>query len=154
MTEFETEVMDLNNFEMPIYSIDREENDGIPQLALTLADKIKKAEGMIISFAEHNSSYTVAFKNVLDWMSRSKIKPWQDKKMLLLSTSPGGRGGKSVLTTATTSFPHFGANVIASFSLPSYHKNFSEAEGIVDASLKQSFDEAIQAFSQALKKET
>ena len=34
------EVLDLNDFEMPIYSIDREKKDGLPQLAHDFYDKI------------------------------------------------------------------------------------------------------------------
>ena len=47
-------VLDLNDFEMPIYSSDRENSDGIPELAKTFVDHIKTADGIIISFAEHN----------------------------------------------------------------------------------------------------
>ena len=57
-------VLDLNDFEMPIYSIDREKKDGIPELAYRFKDSLKKADGIIISFAEHNGAYTVAFKNI------------------------------------------------------------------------------------------
>ena len=65
----EVELLDLNDFEMPIFSIDREKQAGIPDLALNFAQKIDASDLLIISLAEHNSSYTVAFKNIFNWIS-------------------------------------------------------------------------------------
>lgn len=86
-------VLDLNNFEMPIYSIDRENRDGIHPLAYEFKKIIKKHDALIISLAEHNGSYSAAFKNIFDWISRINNESlWYDKPILLLSTSPGARG--------------------------------------------------------------
>ena len=63
-------IIDLNDFEMPIYSIDYENDKGIPEKAFKFKEIIKSADGIIISFAEHNSVYTAAFKNIFDWISR------------------------------------------------------------------------------------
>ena len=64
------EFIRLNDFEMPIFSIDRERKQGIPAETHRFKALIRKADGILISFAEHNDSYTVAFKNILDWSSR------------------------------------------------------------------------------------
>jgi NAD(P)H-dependent FMN reductase len=143
----EVTILDLNDFEMPIYSIDREKESGIPYLAVQFKDHIKKADGLIISFAEHNGAYSVAFKNVMDWMSRLEGSVWENKPMLLLATSPGGRGGQSVLTLAANSFKHMNKSSLFSFSLPSFHNNFSEAEGIVDEALSNELTEKLTLFS-------
>ena len=58
-------IIDLNDFEMPIYSIDYENDKGIPEKAFKFKEIIKSADGIIISFAEHNSVYTAAFKNLM-----------------------------------------------------------------------------------------
>ena len=71
--------------------------------------------------------------------------------MLLLATSPGGRGGATVLAAAGATFPHMGGNIAASFSLPSFYDNFSADEGVTDADLKAGLAEAIAAFGQSLK---
>ena len=68
----EVELLDLNDYEMPIFSVDREKHDGIPTLALRFAEKIDASDLLIISFAEYNSTYTTAFKNIFDWISRIK----------------------------------------------------------------------------------
>ena len=59
-------VLDLNDFEMPIYSIDYENDNGIPKKAFKFKEKLKSANGIVISFAEHNGVYTAAFKNIVN----------------------------------------------------------------------------------------
>ena len=146
MDNAEVEILDLNDYEMPIYSIDREKENGIPELAKMFKDKIKSADGIIISFAEHNGAYTVAFKNIMDWVSRMEGSIWENKPMLLLSTSPGGRGGKSVLNIASTSFKFMNKAEQFSFSLPSFHQNFSDEQGILEPELRKDFNENLKKF--------
>ena len=143
----EITILDLNDFEMPIYSIDREKESGIPDLAVQFKNHINTSEGIVISFAEHNGAYTTAFKNIMDWMSRLEGSIWENKPMLLLATSPGGRGGKSVLTLAANSFKFMNSNSLISFSLPSFHKNFSEEQGIIDETLSDEFHKQLNQFS-------
>ena len=91
----------LNDFEMPIYSIDRENETGIPGLAHDFKSKIKTADGIVISLAEHNGSYTASFKNITDWVSRIEKGTWAGKPVFLLATSPGQRGGAGSVGVAT-----------------------------------------------------
>ncbi|MDH4309960.1 MAG: NAD(P)H-dependent oxidoreductase, partial [Acidimicrobiia bacterium] len=46
------ETIDLNDFEMPIYSSDRENDTGIPEAAQSFFAKIGSADALLISFAE------------------------------------------------------------------------------------------------------
>ena len=120
------EILDLNDYELPIYSTDKEQKDGIPQLAHDFYNKLGTADLIIISFAEHNGAYSAAFKNIFDWISRINGKTFQEKPMLLLATSPGIRGGSSVLEIANKRFPFQGGIVKGSFSLPSFNDNFDD----------------------------
>jgi chromate reductase len=52
--------------------------------------------------------------------------------MLLMATSPCGRGGATVLATAEATFPRMGADFRATFSLPKFFDNFQAGEGISD----------------------
>lgn len=124
-------VVDLNDFEMPIYSSDRETESGIPEQAQRFFNIIGEADVIVVSFAEHNGSYTAAYKNIFDWASRINQKVYQNKKMVLLSTSPGPGGAKSVLAQAVGSAPFFAADVKASYSLPSFYDNFDVEKGVV-----------------------
>jgi len=139
------EVLDLNDYEMPIYSVDKEKENGIHQLATDFYAKIGSADLIVISFAEHNGNFSAAFKNVLDWTSRINAKTFQEKEMLLLATSPGARGGSSVLDIATKRFPFQGGIVKGSFSLPSFNDNFDAEKGITNEELKKQLLEIIKA---------
>ena len=122
----EADILDLNDFEMPIYSIDREQEDGVPEPAKRFKEHIQKADAIIISFAEHNGTYAVAFKNILDWATRVEKNMWMDKPMLLLSTSPGGRGGQRILEIAANSYAYLNGKVIGSLAVPSFNENFQD----------------------------
>lgn len=120
----ETEILDIHDYEMPIFSDEREQELGQPEYAKQFFKKIGDADAIIISFAEHNGGYTAAYKNLFDWTSRINRKVFQNKPTILLSTSPGVNGGASVLESAAKSAPYFGANVKAKISVPSFYDNF------------------------------
>src|ERR1051325_10557577 len=62
-------LIDLNDFEMPLFSIDREKETGFPQKVYEFLELIRTHDAIICSLAEHNRSYTAAFKNIFDWVS-------------------------------------------------------------------------------------
>lgn len=130
MEKVNVKVLNLNDFKMPIFDVDDEAELGSPEKANELSALFDDAAGFVVSFAEHNGSYTAAFKNNFDWLSRINKNVWRDRPVLLLSTSPGGRGGQTVLAAAKTSFPHMGAKITGSFSLPFFHDNFDANTGL------------------------
>ena len=67
-----------------------------------------------------------------------------------MATSPGRRGGASVLEIAAKRFPFNGGKVVANFSLPSFKENFSEDKGIVNEALSEGFREQLSVFEEAL----
>ncbi len=125
----DVELLDLNDYEMPIFSSDREAEHGVPELAQQFYQKIGEADALLISFAEHNTSYSVAFKNIFDWMSRIDMRVYQDKPTVMLATSPGSRGAGTVLATATSFAELFGAKLVGSMSVPSFYDNFDLQAG-------------------------
>lgn len=124
LEDAKTEILNLNDYELPLFSEDREDQLGQPELAKEFLDKIGNSDAVIISFAEHNGSYTVAYKNIFDWASRINPKVFQNKPMVLLATSPGPGGASSVLASATASAPYFDGVVKASLAVPSFYDNF------------------------------
>lgn len=139
------EILDLNDFEMPIYSIDREKNSGIPQLAHDFRSKMHEADGIICSMAEHNRTFTVAFKNVFDWCSRVDMHIFNERPMLLMSTSTGGYGGGNVMAAAQALFQRAGASITDTFSLPSFKENFQEGK-VIDEELNAKLMTCIERF--------
>ncbi|WP_299887930.1 NADPH-dependent FMN reductase [uncultured Lacinutrix sp.] len=145
----EMKIVDLNDYTLPLYGIDLEVKEGIPDTANAFYNLIKESKGIVLSLAEHNGAYSSVFKNLIDWLSRIEGKFWSDKPMLLMATSPGGRGGTTVLEIASDRFPRHNANLISTFSLPSFNENFSE-NGIKDDNLNIILNEAIDNFKKAL----
>jgi NAD(P)H-dependent FMN reductase len=129
ITDADIEMLDINDYEMPIYSSDHEEAGGIPDLAHRFAAKIGAADALLISFAEHNGHYSAAYKNLFDWASRIDGKVYQNKPMVILATSPGPGGAASVLGSAKTSAPYFGADVKADLSIASFYDVFDTENG-------------------------
>lgn len=139
------EVLDLVDYPAPLYTVDVEREQGIPQNIVELNDKLQSADLLIISMAEHNGSYTAVFKNLFDWLSRYNLKMFDQKKMLLLSTAPGGRGGLGVMEAALVRFPIHGAEIVGHFSLPRFQDNFDMEQGIIDPSLAETYLQLIEA---------
>ncbi len=143
----EVEVLDLNEYEMPLFGVDIEREIGPHPLAKAFLDKISQAEILVVSLAENNGNYAVAFKNIFDWCSRISGKIFQEKPMLLMATSPGKRGGATVLEIAKNAFPRFGATIIATFSLPSFNDNFNVEKGeISNVELDSQLKEIVKNF--------
>jgi len=144
--DVEIRLLDLNEFEMPIFSVDTEANSGIPDLAVSFKKHISETDGIIISFAEHNGSYTAAFKNILDWFSRVDQERFENKPVFIMGTSPGGRGAASVMAAAKGYLPFMKANIVAEFSLPKFSENFDDDQGLTNSELKQKFQNQLKKF--------
>lgn len=138
----QVEILDLNEYEMPLFSVDIEKEIGQHELAKKFLEKLSTASILVISLAENNGIYSVAFKNIYDWCSRIENEVFQKKPMLLMATSPGGRGGKGVLDFAINNLPRHGGEIKATFSLPSFYTNFDVENHVIsnpelDDELKQ-----------------
>ncbi|WP_348798628.1 NADPH-dependent FMN reductase [Flavobacterium adhaerens] len=143
----QVEVLDLNDYEMPLFSVDKEAVVGQHALAKAFLEKIATADFLVVSLAENNGNYSAAFKNTLDWCSRVNPKLFQEKPMLLMATSPGARGGISVLEIAKNNFPRFAADIKAVYSLPSFNDNFDIVNGeISNAELDNQLKEIVGGF--------
>ena len=144
------EVLDIHDYEMPIFSEDREEELGQPEEAKRFFRKIGDADAIVVSYAEHNGSYSAAYKNLFDWASRIDSKVFQNTPMLILATSPGPGGAANVLSLAETSAPHFAGDVRGSISVPSFHKNFDvETNEISNPHIRSQIEQGARSLSAA-----
>lgn len=142
LVDVEYDVADLNDYSLPIFSLEIEKK-GFPSSAQEFNSLLSNYDGFVISLAEHNGSYSAVFKNIFDWVSRIDRKVFKEKPVLLMATSPGGRGGKSVLESASNTFPHMGADIIATFSLPNFYDNFKNTE-IIDPELNKTLLKSVK----------
>ena len=141
----DTELIDLNDYELPLYSIDREKSEGIPEAVAQFSNKLDGADLILIGLAEHNGTYTALFKNLFDWLSRYKLKMFESKKLLLVSTAPGPRGGRGVMDAALSRFPIHGAEILGHFCLPKFQENFDAENGIINKELNREFNAVLKS---------
>lgn len=89
----EVTVIDLNDYDMPIYNGDWEEANGQPETANKLHDLIASHDALIIASPEYNGLPSPLLINAIDWVSRVDVKVYHGKKAAIISASPGGLGG-------------------------------------------------------------
>ena len=149
LNNVEVTLADLNDYASPLYSVDLERERGIDEHALRFSELIKKHDAIVVSVAEYNGLHTSAFKNLWDWLSRiPSEKPfgiWGGKPMFLLSTSPSRRPMNNVMKVSKQLFPHFGANIITDFYLPSFNHFFKDGE-IIEEAYHVKFEEQKKRF--------
>lgn len=90
--------IELRDFALPLYDGDLEEREGIPARVHELRGIFRAHQGLLISSCEHNSSYSAALKNAIDWLSRPvpdepTLAAFDGKIVGLLAASPGALGG-------------------------------------------------------------
>lgn len=152
ITAADTRVLKLTDYNFPVYNIDIENEAGIPVDVQLLKNEIEKSHGIIISVNEHNGTVSAFFKNILDWLSRADRNFLEGKKLLVISTSPGARGAKTALDYTKNTLPKFGADVVESFSFPSFQENFNIGKNrITNPTLKIGVDEVVAAFVQEVQ---
>lgn len=66
---------------------------GIPEAVQRLSERIRRADGVLLSVPEYNFSIPGMFKNMLDWVSRVENQPFAGKPVAILSATMGPVGG-------------------------------------------------------------
>jgi chromate reductase, NAD(P)H dehydrogenase (quinone) len=77
---------------LPLYDGDEEAKSGIPPAVEGIVEKIRAAQGIIISTPEYNFSIPGGLKNLTDWVSRVKQQPFKDKPVGIIGASNGKVG--------------------------------------------------------------
>jgi chromate reductase len=126
-------LIDLADFDMPIYNGDLESESGLPENAKKLKQLFINHDGFFIASPEYNSSFSPLLKNSLDWISRPETKgetsliAFKGKTAALSAASPGGFGGLRGLVPLRIMLGNIGVHVIPSqLSIPFASKAFNE----------------------------
>ncbi|GAL37386.1 hypothetical protein JCM19240_3248 [Vibrio maritimus] len=144
----DVEVLDLTQFDVPLFSEDKEKEIGQAEGAKAFLDAIATADALVISYAEHNGHHPAAYKNLFDWATRIEREVFKGIPAVYLATSPGPGGAANVLAAATNSAPYFGGNVKASVSVPSFYDVFDlEAGKLTDKVLIDKIESAVNQLS-------
>jgi chromate reductase, NAD(P)H dehydrogenase (quinone) len=150
-----TNVLRLHDYPLPVYSPVTESQQGIPKNARLFKDQILRHDAFVISVAEHNRSVTAAFKNTLDWLSRTDkdySSLFSGKAILLISTSPSPGGARTALANAETMLKAFGASLFTgTISLVNYFENVSFTSSGMEIKEKN-FSDNLKKFVDQLEK--
>ncbi|MDH3361927.1 MAG: NAD(P)H-dependent oxidoreductase [Nitrosopumilus sp.] len=110
-------IIDLRDFQMPLYDEDLERQEGLPSNTRKLKELMASHDGFLIASPEYNSSISGVLKNTIDWTSRhsngeSPMSCFKDKVAGLMSASPGGLGGLRGLVHVRAILENMGVLVI------------------------------------------
>lgn len=95
----QTTFLDLADYPMPLYDMDDEMANGIPENVITVKKLFQDHDGFFIASPEYNSSFTPVLKNTLDWISRPHeegepmLSAYRGKVAAIGAASPGALGG-------------------------------------------------------------
>jgi NAD(P)H-dependent FMN reductase len=117
------EILDLNKYQFPVFT-ERLKHLPSPSPDVTdFAEKIKKADGVIIVTPEYNGGYPASIKNVTDLL----YDEWFHKPIAITTVSDGIFGGTQVITSLLFTLWKIRAWVIpAMFPVPNVESTFSE----------------------------
>ena len=96
LTNAETTLISLADYEMPLYNGDLEKEQGVPESAKKLKGMMLAHQGIYIASPEYNASMPPLLKNAIDWVSRAKepaSNPYKQCTFALGATSDGRFGG-------------------------------------------------------------
>ncbi|MDP2273528.1 MAG: NAD(P)H-dependent oxidoreductase [Archangium sp.] len=136
----------LRDFDVPLYDGDLESGQGIPAGAHELRRRLQQSDAFMLVSPEYNGSMPGTIKNLIDWTSRFRPQPFDERHGLVLSASPSLAGGNRGLWALRVPLEHLGARIFPDmFSLSMAHKAFTE-DDLTDPALKARLEKTLQAF--------
>lgn len=144
----EVTIIDLKDFSMPFYDADLEK-EGMPKNAKRFRDMIMNSDAVLISSPQYNASIPAVLKNALDWASRDENGQESDtafkgKKIVIMSASPGKKGGAKGLVHLRAVLKDCGGEVLEKqVSIASADQAFDERGSLKESSLKQQLEQAV-----------
>lgn len=150
--EINAQVINLRDYNFPMYSEDLEKEKGIPADIKALMEQIIAADAVIISTPEHNANLPAFFKNVLDWLSRTGVKFLEGKKVLIMSTSNGKGGAGKAAGLMDRPIHYAGGEIHETFSLPQFSEHFDYATAqMTDQEWKERHHTVLNAFKESIR---
>jgi NAD(P)H-dependent FMN reductase len=150
----EVTVVNLEDYPIPLYDADLERDEKMPANAKKLRDILKPCDVIIIASPQYNASIPAVLKNDIDWASRGEMggsskDAFKGKTVVLLSTSPGPKGGARGLNHLRDIMKDVGGNVMdEQLSVPNANDAFDAQGHLKDpkmqSQLKQLIDTALK----------
>lgn len=141
------DLADFAEFAADNYNADVQNGSGFPAETNTFVERLKAADGLVISSPEYNYSIPGTLKNLIDWVSRVNPLPWKGCPVLLMSASPSLVGGNRGLWTTRIPLEACGAHVFSDmFSLSTAHAAFDEQGKLKDSALAERLSQNVTSF--------
>ena len=117
------EILDLNVYQFPLFNERLKYLPSPSPDVVEFADKVSKADGVIIVTPEYNGGYPASIKNVIDLL----YEEWHHKPIAIATVSDGIFGGTQVITSLLFTLWKMHAWVIpAMFPASNVEANFTE----------------------------
>ncbi len=136
----DTTIIDLADFDMPMFSQDLEAEQGMPENARKFKRLLVENDGFLISSPEYNSAFSPLLKNVIDWASRREsdeeppLIAYRGKAAAIMAASPGALGGIRGLVFLRMLLGNLGIMVMpGQQALPLAAKAFNEEGSLIDS---------------------
>lgn len=138
------EILDLSAYNFPIFDERLSQQQNPIPAARDFAEKIKKADGVIIVTPEYNGGYPGSLKNAIDLL----YPEWHRKPIAISTVSNGVFGGSQVITSLAFSLFKMKAWLVpAMCPMPKAQELFDEQGNPSD---KQQLEKRITPFIQEL----
>jgi NAD(P)H-dependent FMN reductase len=148
----------LADYEMPVFNVDHEDEFGMHENARAFKALMMEHRGFLISAPENNGSVTAAFKNAIDWVSRTGdgndgMAAFRGKYAALLSASPGVFGGVRSLDHTRYMLARLGVWIIPqNFPVSSADAMFDDEGRVVDDKAAEAMRAVGRALAETLKR--
>jgi NAD(P)H-dependent FMN reductase len=120
---FTAEIADLATYHFPLFEERLSHQSNPPSNVLSFAEKIKKADGVIIVTPEYNGGYPASLKNIVDLL----YNEWYRKPIAICTVSSGAFAGTQVITSLQFTLWKIRAWVVpAMFPVPQVAETFNE----------------------------
>lgn len=118
-----TEMLDLKVYDFPIFHERLKFQANPAPATLDFAEKIKKADGVLIVTPEYNGGYPAALKNATDLLGEE----WKRKPVAIATVSAGAYAGSQVITSLLFSLWKIGALMVpAKFSVAKVQDSYDD----------------------------
>lgn len=142
----EVTLVDLRDWEMPLYDGDLEDAHGLPEVVLRFKALMGEHDGFLVACPEYNSSITPLLKNTIDWCSRAAegeapLACYAGKVVGLVAASPGALGGLRGLVTVRSILGNLRMHVIPEqAAVPRAHEVFDAQGHVADERMRSSLE--------------
>ncbi|MFT6330918.1 MAG: NAD(P)H-dependent FMN reductase [Bermanella sp.] len=152
----EVTVIDMSEFDMPIFNEDLEAAHGLPANAKKFKQLLMSHDGFIIGSPEYNSGYSGLLKNAIDWASRKEegekpLQAFKGKYAAIIATSSGALGGIRGLVPLRMLLGNIGMHVLPDqLAVGGIGKLVDEEQNVVDEKTKTNLHAIGRTMAEAL----